>query len=63
MIQKPSTPTANQLHIEGEISYWILTDSKGALIKGGTNNLIDVEALNPGMYYLNVGGEVREFKI
>jgi len=47
MIQKPSTNTANQVHIEGEFSYWVLTDSKGALIKGETNNLMDVEALKP----------------
>jgi hypothetical protein len=54
-------PVQNQVTIEGEFKHWTLTDSKGAFIKAGTEKVIDVGSLSPGLYYLNVDGEVMKF--
>jgi len=54
-------PAQNQVNIEGEFRSWTLTDSKGAFIKAGTEQVIDVSVLSPGLYYINVDGEVRKF--
>jgi hypothetical protein len=54
-------PVHDQVNITGEFSNWTLTDSKGAFIKEGTEKVIDVAALSPGVYYLNVDGEVMKF--
>ena len=53
-------PAQNQVTIEGEFSKWNLTDSKGAFIKAGTDKVIDVRALPPGLYYLNIDSEIRK---
>ena len=54
-------PVHDQLNIVGEFSKWNLTDSKGAFIKAGTEKVIDVSALSPGVYYINVNGKVNKF--
>ena len=53
-------PAQNQLNIEGEFSRWNLTDSKGAFIKAGTEKVIDVSVLSPGLYYLRVDGKTSK---
>ncbi len=54
-------PSHNQLNIDGEFETWVLTDSKGVLIKEGSNKLIDVKFLSPGIYLLKVDGEMKKF--
>jgi len=54
-------PVHGQLNIVGEFSNWTLTDSKGAFIKAGIEKVIEVGSLSPGLYYLNVDGEVMKF--
>jgi len=53
-------PVHNQLNIFGEFRNWILTDSKGAFIKAGTEKVIDVSALSSGLYYINVDSVVKK---
>jgi hypothetical protein len=53
-------PVRYQVTIDGEFSSWILTDSRGAFIKIGTDKVIDVRALSTGLYYLNIDGEIRK---
>jgi len=54
-------PAQNQVNIEGEFKGWILTNAFGAFVKRGAEKSIDVAALSPGLYYLNVDGEVMKF--
>jgi len=53
-------PVQNQVNIEGEFKRWILTDARGAFIKDDTEKIIDVSALSPGLYYINVDGQVKK---
>ena len=54
-------PCYNQVHIVGEISSWILIDSKGVFINEGTDKSIDVESLSSGFYLLKIDGEIKKF--
>ena len=54
-------PAQNQVNIEGEFKRWILTDSRGAFIKSGTEKIIEVQTLSQGLYYLNIGGQTKKF--
>jgi len=53
-------PAQNQVNIEGEFKRWILTDARGAFVKRGAEKVIEVGSLSPGLYYLNVDGQVRK---
>lgn len=54
-------PARNRLNIGGEYSYWTLVDSKGILIKQGSNASIDISLLSPGPYFLNIDGKPKMF--
>ena len=54
-------PARNQVTIQGEFKRWILTDSRGAFIKSGTEKIIEVQTLSQGLYYLNIDGQTKKF--
>jgi hypothetical protein len=53
-------PVRDQVTIDGEFNDWTLTDSKGAFVQEGTEKVVDVGGLSPGLYYINVDGVIRK---
>lgn len=53
-------PTSGLIYIDREISFWELMDSFGKTLMKGSEQLIDVNRLNPGFYFLRVDGELKK---